>query len=113
MTTISHTVKQALELRISLPEREWTDMMTLKLHGHLAVLVDDEIWDAETSQSRALLAEALRLLKDGARPTEATPPGFAYEYMRSLALATRTTAAVYRLRLVDRARKMQIEGADR
>ncbi|MFE4367840.1 hypothetical protein ACFRMN_06175 [Streptomyces sp. NPDC056835] len=113
LTTISQTVRQALELRISLPEREWTDITTLKLCGHLATLIDDEVWDVETAQSRAMLKEARELLGDNARPTEATPPGFAYEYMRSLALATRTTAAAYRLRQVDRARKMQIERADR
>ncbi|MFE2031863.1 DUF6415 family natural product biosynthesis protein [Streptomyces scopuliridis] len=112
LTTISHTVKQALEIRIALPEREWTDITTLKLRGHLATLIDDEIWDVETAQSRALLKEARELLAGNARPTETTPPGFAYEHMRSLALATRTTAAVYRLRHVDRGRKRRaMEGS--
>ncbi|MGW2508504.1 DUF6415 family natural product biosynthesis protein [Streptomyces scopuliridis] len=113
LTTISHTVKQALELRISLPEREWTDTTTLKLRGHLATLIDDEIWDVETAQSRALLNEARELLGDEARPTETTPPGFAYEYMRSLALVTRTAAAVYRLRHVDRDRKRRAMESNR
>ncbi|MFE2034023.1 DUF6415 family natural product biosynthesis protein [Streptomyces scopuliridis] len=106
-------MKQALELRISLPEREWTDTTTLKLRGHLATLIDDEIWDVETAQSRALLNEARELLGDEARPTETTPPGFAYEYMRSLALVTRTAAAVYRLRHVDRDRKRRTMESNR
>ncbi|MER7999760.1 DUF6415 family natural product biosynthesis protein [Streptomyces sp. NPDC095613] len=105
LTTISHTVNQALELRLSLPEREWTDRTTLKLRGHLATLISDEIWSVETPQSRALIKEAHALLREAAQPTESTPPGFAYDYMRSLALATRTTVAVYRLRQVNRSRK--------
>ncbi|MGW6600638.1 DUF6415 family natural product biosynthesis protein [Streptomyces sp. NPDC055036] len=111
--TITHTVKQALELRISLPEREWTDITTLRLRGHLATLIGDEIWDVETDQSRALLSEARELLRDEAQPSEATPPGFAYEHMRSLALVTRATAAVYRLRQVDRDRKRRAAEGNR
>ncbi|MGW6774455.1 hypothetical protein ACWGBX_29095 [Streptomyces sp. NPDC055037] len=111
LTTISHTVKRALEIRIALPAREWTDITTLKLRGHLATLIDDEIWGIETAQSRTLLKEARELLRDDVRPTETTPPGFAYEHMRSLALATRTTVAVYRLRHMDRDRKRRaVEG---
>lgn len=111
LTTISHTVKQALEIRIDLPERKWTDVTTLKLRGHLATLIDDEIWDVETPQSRALHDEAHKLLRDDAQPNKTTPPGFAYEHMRALALATRTTAAVYRLRQVDHDRKRRaVEG---
>ena len=112
-TTIAHTVKQALEIRLALPERWWVDSMTAKLRGHLALLIDDDIWDVETPQSRELLKTARELFSDDARPNETTPPGFAYEYMRALALATRTAAAVYRLRLVDRVRKAQALGGDR
>nr|WSZ95993.1 hypothetical protein OH820_10305 [Streptomyces sp. NBC_00857] len=98
--TIAHTVKQALEIRLALPERWWVDSTTAKLRGHLALLIYGEIWDVETPQSRELREKARELLSDDAQPSKTTPPGFAYEHMRALALATHTTAAVYQLRQV-------------
>ncbi|MFJ1746273.1 hypothetical protein ACIOJD_08545 [Streptomyces sp. NPDC088116] len=103
--TIAHTVKQALEIRLALPERWWVDSTTAKLRGHLALLIHSEIWDVETPQSRELHKTARQLLSDEAQPSKTTPPGFAYEHMRALALATRTTAAVYQLRQVRHGRK--------
>ncbi|MGW2258706.1 hypothetical protein ACWCXE_12770 [Streptomyces sp. NPDC001780] len=112
-TTITYTVDQALAIRIALPERAWTDSTTHKLRGHLGALLDDEIWDVETPQSRMLIDEARKLLREDMHPTKTTPPGFAYEYMRKLALATRKAAAVYRLRLVDRERERPTAGGKR
>ncbi|MFJ5227422.1 hypothetical protein [Streptomyces sp. NPDC088400] len=113
LTTIAHTVKQALEIRLSLPERWWVDSTTAKLRGHLALLIHSEIWDVETPQSRELHKTARKLLSDDVRPSKTTPPGFAYEHMRALALATRTTVAVYQLRQVGRGRKAEaLEGTE-
>ena len=103
--TIAHTVKQALEIRLALPERWWVDSTTAKLRGHLALLIHGEIWDVEIPQSPELRERARELLSDDAQPSKTTPPGFAYEHMRALALATRTTAAVYQLRQVGHSRK--------
>ncbi|WP_078863408.1 MULTISPECIES: DUF6415 family natural product biosynthesis protein [unclassified Streptomyces] len=101
LVTISHTVDQALARRLALPDRAWVDSTTVKLRGHLELLLGEDLGDIDTPESRALYRDAYAVLDRTARPNPDTPPGYAYEHMRALAAAVRPVVAAYRLRHAD------------
>ncbi|MFD4764853.1 hypothetical protein [Streptomyces niveus] len=90
--TISRTVTDALTLQLPLPERAWVDVTTLKLRGHLQLLLCEYDGDTEDPRILALHRDAYRLLALCGVFDEATSPLHAYELMRALAETTRSFA---------------------
>ncbi|MFJ5222169.1 hypothetical protein [Streptomyces sp. NPDC088400] len=93
--TIDRTVAAALARRLALPERDWTDITTLKLRGQLALLLCEDLGDTDSPHYVSLYRTAYGLLDRDAQPTPRTPPGHAYDHMRALAAATRVFATLY------------------
>lgn len=90
--TISRTVTDALTFRFPLPERAWVDDTTLKLRGHLQLLLTAYDGDVDAPAALALHRDAYRLLTLCDTFDAATPPLHAYELMRALAVTTRSFA---------------------
>ncbi|MEU9750180.1 DUF6415 family natural product biosynthesis protein [Streptomyces niveus] len=95
LATISRTVTDALTLRLPLPERAWVDVTTLRLRGHLQLLLCEYDGDAEGPRILALHRDAYRQLALCDVFDEATPPLHAYELMRALAETTRAFADLH------------------
>lgn len=93
--TIDRTVTDALTLRLPLPERAWVDITTLKLRGHLQLLLCEYDGDTDAPATLALHRDAYRLLALCDAFDEATPPLHAYELMRALAETTRSFAGLH------------------
>ncbi|MFC8829580.1 DUF6415 family natural product biosynthesis protein [Streptomyces sp. NPDC057137] len=87
--TISRTVTEALAFQLPLPERAWVDLTTLKLRGHLQLLLAEYDGDADAPSTLALHRDAYRLLTLCDTFDGTTPPLHAYELMRALAETTR------------------------
>ncbi|MFE9296632.1 hypothetical protein [Streptomyces niveus] len=102
LATISRTVTDALTLQLPLPARAWVDVTTLKLRGHLQLLLCE--YDGDTADPRilGLHRDAYRLLALCDVFDEATPPLHAYELMRALAETTRSFADLHEHREPDR-----------
>ncbi|MET9557398.1 DUF6415 family natural product biosynthesis protein [Streptomyces sp. NPDC006645] len=88
--TVSRTVAEALAFQLPLPERAWVDLTTLKLRGHLQLLLCEYDGDADAPRTLALHRDAYRLLALCDTFDRATPPLHAYELMRALAETTRS-----------------------
>ncbi|MFF2644841.1 hypothetical protein ACFVUB_33995 [Streptomyces niveus] len=93
--TVSRTVADALTLQLPLPERAWVDVTTLKLRGHLQLLLCEYDGDTDDPRILALHRDAYRLLALCDVFDEATPPLHAYELMRALAETTRSFAGLH------------------
>lgn len=101
--TISRTVAEALTFRLPLPERAWVDLTTLKLRGHLQLLLCEYDGDTDAPTALALHRDAYRLLTLCDIFDAATPPLHAYELMRALAATTRSFAELHQAHQQDRA----------
>lgn len=93
--TIDRTVTDALTLRLPLPERAWVDITTLKLRGHLQLLLSEHDGDTDAPATLALHRDAYRLLALCDVFDATTPPLHAYELMRALAETTRSFAGLH------------------
>lgn len=98
LATIDRTVTDALTLRLPLPERAWVDVTTLKLRGHLQLLLREYDGDIDAPPTRALHRDAYRLLALCDAFDATAPPLHAYELMRALAETTRSFADLHEKR---------------
>ncbi|WP_405616519.1 DUF6415 family natural product biosynthesis protein [Streptomyces sp. NBC_01508] len=92
---ISRTVTEALAFQLPLPERAWVDMTTLKLRGHLQLLLSEFDGDADAPPARTLHGDAYRLLALCDSFDATAPFLHAYELMRALAETTRSFADLH------------------
>ncbi|MCI3223340.1 DUF6415 family natural product biosynthesis protein [Streptomyces sp. NP-1717] len=92
--TISRTVTEALGAQLP-PERAWVDITTLKLRGHLQLLLTEYDGDTAVPATLALHRDAYRLLALCDTFDADTPPLHAYELMRALAGTTRSFADLH------------------
>ncbi|MEU0526622.1 DUF6415 family natural product biosynthesis protein [Streptomyces niveus] len=92
--TISRTVAEALAAQLP-PERAWVDSTTLRLRGHLQLLLTAYDGDTDVPATLALHRDAYRLLALCDTFDATTPPLHAYELMRALAETTRSFADLH------------------
>lgn len=92
--TISRTVAEALAVRLP-PERAWVDITTLRLRGHLQLLLTEYDGDTDAPATLALHRDAYRLLALCDIFDANTPLLHAYELMRALAGTTRSFADLH------------------
>ncbi|AQU68123.1 DUF6415 family natural product biosynthesis protein [Streptomyces niveus] len=92
--TISRTVAEALVAQLP-PERAWVDGTTLRLRGHLQLLLTEYDGDTDAPATLALHRDAYRLLALCDTFDATTPPLHAYELMRALAETTRSFADLH------------------
>ncbi|MFF2191015.1 hypothetical protein [Streptomyces sp. NPDC058155] len=92
--TISNTVTGALAAQLP-PQRAWVDITTLRLRGHLQLLLTEYDGDTDAPATLALHRDAYRLLALCDVFDATTPPLHAYELMRALAETTRSFVGLH------------------
>ncbi|MGW2715457.1 hypothetical protein ACWC4J_41865 [Streptomyces sp. NPDC001356] len=92
---IADAVSTVLALSLSTSTRKAIDEWTVRIVGHLALLLSEDLGAEQDDEVMAMYRASYYLLDLSRRPRESTPAYEAFNYLREVAIRTRGLLTVY------------------